>query len=301
MLEELKKKFKERDRAISVLSKNGSFRAVAVRNTLSAITAQKNHNLSYIPAFFLAKTMTVATMISIFLKGEERVIVDFSGNGVLEKIYAEVMHVGECRGFVKVSAQKQKEIDSLSEVLGAGTLRVSRILYNQSKPLVGIVSIQNGDIASELAHYYSQSEQINSAIVLDAKIGDDEMIICSGGVMVQAMPGAKEDEINSVINTINIFGASICNELDKQASLELMLKTLLPFDFDVMKNRQLDFYCRCNIDNFKNKLLLLDVKELKKMKKDGYNELVCQFCNKHYYLSDNNFDELIGQAIAKSN
>jgi molecular chaperone Hsp33 len=302
MLEDLKKKIKRRDRALSILSKNGSFRAVIVRNTQTVITAQKNHNLSYIPAFFLAKTLTSAAMISVFLKGEERIIIDFCGDAdaVLEKVYAEVLHLGECRGFVKI-ADKEKKIDSLSEVFGAGILRVSRILYNQAEPIVGIVPMQKGDIASDLAYYFSQSEQIDSAIILDTKMDDNGLLICSGGLMVQAMPGANENEINNVINSINTFGNSICTELEQNDSLEAILQKILPFEFDIMKNKQLDFYCRCNIENFKNKLLLLDIKELKGMKEDGHNELICQFCNKHYYLTDTDFDDLINQIIARSN
>ena len=301
MLEDIKNKFKNRDRAISVLSKNGSFRTVIVRNTNTVITAQNNHNLSYIPAYFLARTLTAATMISVFLKGEERVIIDYSCDGALEKIYAEVMHLGECRGFVKISDNNKKEIQSLSDVLGVGLLKVSRILYNQAEPIVGIVPIQKGDVTSDLSYYYSQSEQINSAIILDTKIDDNEKIMCSGGVMIQAMFGATDDEINNVINAVNDFGTNICAELEQNQSLEDILKKILPFDFDIMKNKQIDFYCRCNIENFKNKLLLLEPKELKIMKQEGHSELVCQFCNKHYYLTSADFDYLINQAIARNN
>ena len=301
MLEELKKKFKQRDRVVSVLSKTGNIRTVIVRNTNTIIDAQKNHNLSYIPAFFLAKTLTAATMMSIFLKGEERVIVDFSGDGILSKVYAEVMYFGECRGFVQIADNVKKEIVSLADVLGTGTLRVSRILYNQIEPIVGIVPIQNSDIAASFTYYYSQSEQIDSAIVLDAKLDDDGLVICSGGVMFQAMPGANEKEIKDVTNTIYDLGNNICNELTQNETLETILKKILPFDFDVMKTKQIDFYCRCNIENFKSKLLLLDLNEIKEMKKYKHNELVCQFCNKHYYLSDIDFDNLIEQIIAKSN
>lgn len=300
MLEEIKNKFKRRDRTLSVLSKNGFFRAVIVRNTQTANTAQKNHNLSYIPAFFLAKVLTGGSMISAFLKGEERVIVDFTGNGILEKIYAEVLHLGECRGFVKIS-NNNKEIESLSEVLGTGILKVSRILYNQIEPILGIVPIQKGDIASDLTYYYNQSEQVDSTIILDAKLDNDGFITCSGGLMVQAMPSAKKDDINAMFNIVNDYNENICAELEQNDSLETILQKILPFEFDIMKNIQTDFYCRCNIENFKNKLLLLEVNELKGMQAEGHNELVCQFCNKHYYLSDKDFYDLIGQVLAKSN
>ena len=298
MLEELKKKFKERDRALSVLSKDGSFRASIVRNTYTAVIAQEKHNLSHIPAFYLAKTLTAATMISIFLKGEERIMIDFAGDGILKKIYAEVLHLGECRGFVEVT--EDKKIDSLSEILGTGTLTVKRILYNQFEPIVGIVPIQKGDITSDLEYYFSQSEQIDTGIILDAKMDDNGILISSGGLMVQAMPGTKKETINDIINSINNTTSSICNELEQNHSLEHILIKLLPFEFHKLKSNQIDFYCRCSAENFKDKLQLLDVKDIQEMKKSGQNELVCQFCNKHYYLTDADFGMLIYQSSKRT-
>lgn len=302
MIEELKKRFKERDRAISVLSKDGLFRAVAIRNTNTAILAQKSHDLSAVPAYFLSKVLAGAGMISIFLKGEERVIVDFSGDGLLEKIYAEVMHVGECRGFVKLSeSMAEDEINSFTEVLGSGLLRVSRILYNKMEPIVGVVPIQFGDISTDLSYYYSQSEQIDSLIFLDANIGEDGFVISSGGLMIQSMPGVTDSEMKNVFGSFNTFGSKIIDKIVCCSDLLETLRELLPFDFEIMKNKQIDFYCRCNISNFKDKLLLLDIVELEEMRAKGHNELVCQFCNKHYYLSDEDFSDLICQLRARMN
>jgi len=107
-LEEVKKQFKERDRAIRVLSKNGLFRATAISNKNTNLAAQTKHNLPVMPAYVLSNVITAATLISSFLKGEERVIVDVSSDGYLKKIYAEVMHLGECRGYINYNVEKEK-------------------------------------------------------------------------------------------------------------------------------------------------------------------------------------------------
>jgi len=107
ILENIKKQFRERDRSVKVLSKDGNFRAVAVKNKNTTLTAQNLHNLPLMPAYYLANAITSATLISSFLKGEERVIVDINSNALINKIYAEVMQVGECRGYINTTEENQ--------------------------------------------------------------------------------------------------------------------------------------------------------------------------------------------------
>ena len=308
MLEELKKKFLERDRVLHIISKNGNFRAVIVRNSNTVKVAQQFHNLNNISAFFLAKTMTSATMISAFLKGEERVVVEVTSDGVISKIYAEALQVGECRGFVKLNSNLNNsnlnsnkiKITTLADFLGNGFFKISRILYNQAEPTVGIIPLQKGDISMDLAYYFAQSEQINSAVILDVDFDKNNLISCSGGILVQAMPGATVEEIETVENSIlNI--KNLCSEISLNSSLAEVLKNNLPFEFDIIKSIQVDFFCRCNLDNFKNRLLFLELAEIIDMKEKGHNELVCQYCNKNYNLSEKDFDEIIGQLKARQN
>lgn len=299
--EELKKKFLKRDRIINVVSKNGSFRAVAIKNTTTVQTAQKFHNLDSASAYFLAKTMTAATMISAFLKGEERVIVDITSDGLISEIYAEALQVGECRGFVKLADKDtNSEINNIRDILGKGKLTVSRILYNHLEPIVSVVPLLNGDVSTDIEHYFLQSEQINSAVIIDVEFDDNENIITSGGILVQAMPGALQEEIDTVVSSITEID-KFCEEIEHHDSLEELLKYHLPFEFDVVKTKQVDFFCRCSMESFKSKLLLIGSHEIEDMRKDGHNELVCQYCNKKYYLTDKDFDEILGQLKAKNN
>ena len=55
-----------RDRVVRAISKDGKFRISAIKNTKSAVEAQKRHNLSYLPAFLLARALAAASMMSSF-------------------------------------------------------------------------------------------------------------------------------------------------------------------------------------------------------------------------------------------
>jgi len=202
MSEEVKQQFRERDRSTRVLAKNGLFRAVVLTNKNSVLTAQLRHNLPLVPAYYLANSISAATLISMFLKGEERIIFDINSNGIIHKIYAETLHLGECRGYINYSLDNihlpsalntnnssiinylcknnsGTEINSIDEILGEGTLQVNRILYNHTEPITGIVPINNSDILTGVVDYYLLSEQIQSTAMMEVLFDENEKIKCS--------------------------------------------------------------------------------------------------------------------------
>ncbi len=299
--EELKNKLQTRDRVVRILSKSGDFRAVAIKNTEAAKLAQSQHQLDHVPAYYLAKTLSAAVMLSAFLKGEERISVELTGTGVISRIFAEALQVGECRGFVNFSKDYgKKPLTTLINVLGAGMLKITRILYNNVEPIVGIVPLEAGDVATDLAYYFAQSEQINSAVILDVDFDNNGIITSSGGVIVQAMPGATELKIKSIVESLSQIN-SLCDDFSLGLLPEEVLSKYLPFEFDIIKKTQVDFFCRCSKESFMAKLLMLEQKEIENMKNSGHNELVCQFCNKHYYLEGDDFKKMLLDINIKKN
>lgn len=299
--EQLKEDFKNRDRVISVLTKDGKFRIAAIKNTNTAKTAQKRHNLPKVPTFLLSRQLAAASMLAVFLKGEERVILEADGNGFIHKVYAEAIQVGEVRGFVDYNeAMLNEQYDSLFELFGGGTYKVSRILYSESEPVTGVVPLQVGDISSDLSYYFFKSEQIPSLVVLDTSFDNEDKIEISSGLIIQAMPGVtKEDllQVDEVVRNIDSINAILRDD----PNLENMLHKILPYDFDLMKHYAIDFYCRCSKEAFIDKLVTFELDEIKQMQAEGQNEMVCRYCNAHYYLDDEDFDKIITAIQAKKN
>lgn len=299
--EELKQLYKNRDRVIRVLSKDGKIRAAAIKNTQTAKTAQEKHELDYISASILARALSSASLLATFLKGEERVIVEAEGSGPLARVFAEAIQVGEVRGFVRIKEDfTPGEISSIEELLGLGLFKVTRLLYNEPEPVQGIVPLEKGDISTDLAYYLTQSEQIRSAVVLDVLLNEDGSIKQSGGVIIQAMPGAEESDIEPVYESLT-QAPPLGELLDKGFNTEEILQELLPFEFDVIKTSQTDFHCRCSKEKFMKQLLTLGPKEIKEMHKAGNSELVCQYCNSKYILDEADFTQLIEESSAKLN
>ncbi|PKL84948.1 MAG: hypothetical protein CVV22_10375 [Ignavibacteriae bacterium HGW-Ignavibacteriae-1] len=299
--EELKKIFQQRDRSVRVLSKDGFFRAVCVKSSNTSLTAQRNHKLDKVSAFFLSRMMSSSLMLASFLKGEERVVIEVDGENVFRKLFAESMQLGEVRGYVDLNnTESSYHVNDISEIIGPGSLRVTKILYHKAEPIQGIVPLVKGDIADDLAYYFVQSEQIPTAVVLDVEFDDSGEIKHSGGLMVQAMPGFHIDQLQAVLDKLENI-TPLSDYFAQGLNPMQIMKEVLPFEFDVINSTQVDFFCRCSKEMFLSKLLTLGAEEIKSMKSSKHDELVCKYCNKHYYIQDDDFDKLIEESLAKTN
>lgn len=300
-IEDIKKEFKNRDRILLVLSKSGHFRAALLRNTNTAKTAQIKHNLTGLPSSYLTRTLSGSILISALLKGEERAIVEFQGDGLFSKIYAESSHNGEVRGYIHLNENASKMIiNDNKDFLGNGILKVTRILYDRSDPVSGILEIKYGDVANDLTYYFNQSEQIPSAILMDVRLDDSDLIEHSSALIVQAMPGFTLEELQSVLDSLTNISA-LGDIFDVSHNSEDALRYILPFDFDIMSNIPVDFLCRCSKDKFIDALHTLQLKDIIEMQNNKQNELICQYCNNHYYLTDDDFEKIKYAITAKRN
>ncbi|HYF04096.1 MAG TPA: Hsp33 family molecular chaperone HslO [Patescibacteria group bacterium] len=298
---ELKKKFLKRDRVLRVITKDGKFRAAAIKNTEIARIAQQRHALDPLAATLLARLMSGASLMSSFLKGEERITIETDSTGVIKLLFAESLQVGEVRGFVRYAKDAgERPVATIGDALGIGLLKVSKVQYNQPEPTTGIVQLIKGDISTDLAYYLRQSEQIPSAVVLDVDVDDSGKIAHSAGLLVQAMPGATEAEVKKIMDSIREL-PSLAELLGTGYNPEEILRQALPMEFDVTSSTPIDFYCRCSLDRFKEMLMTLGISEIEDMQKQGQNELICQYCNEHYYLSENDFDVMLAETRARTN
>jgi molecular chaperone Hsp33 len=290
-MNELKKSYQHRDRVVRAMSGNGMFRVAVTKTTNTTETARIKHGIDPLLSYLLAKTLTSSVLLSSFLKGEERVIVQAEGTGRVKLIFTEAMQVGEVRGFV-VTDESRPMPESLSDALSKGFLKVSKILYEKQEPVTGIVELLHGDIASDLSYYFEQSEQIVTAVNLGVTINDEGAIEHSGGIIVQAMPGADLASIVEVQRSLEEM-PPVEELLDSGYSPEEILRQVMPFEIEIVNNTPVDFFCRCSLERFMSKLLTLGKQEIMSMKAEGQRELVCQYCSSTYSLTDENFAQLI--------
>lgn len=296
-IESIRKNWTGRDRVVKAITADGMFRAAVVNSTQTVKTAQQKHQLEPLRAMILARALTGSTLMSSFLKGEERVVVTLDGDGIIGSVYAEALQVGEVRGYCNLKAEPDP---SRTSPLGNGLLKVQRILYGNNEPVTGIVELIRGDVTADLSHYLTQSEQIPSAFAIDCAFDENDQIRQCVGLLVQAMPGARPEDIFKMYDVLDVLERPT-EFADKGYSPEEIIRQVLPGEVTILGTSPVDFFCRCSMDRFKSVLLTLGYDEVSAMEKQGHNELICQYCNEHYVLTESDFAVLKEQLLAKRN
>jgi len=296
-MSDVKKMWQDRDRVVRAITQDGFFRATAIKSTNLVRTAQVMHGLEPLRAIVLGRALTGAALLASFLKGEERVVVQLDGDGPISNVYAEALQVGEVRGYASLNVTPNPEATS---PLGEGIVKVAKVLYEKFEPVTGIVEMRRGDVTTDLSHYLTQSEQIPSAFIIDVAFDEHDTVRQAAGLLVQAMPGARPEEIFKVYDLVDYLG-SLSEFIDGGFTPEEILRQVLPGEIDITSHTPIDFFCRCSLDRFKGMLLTLGLEELNAMHAEGQNELVCQYCSKKYHLADSDFEELRSKMIITRN
>lgn len=297
MHDDVKKLWKDRDRIVRAMTTNGLFRVSVMRSTVLSRLAQEKHHLDPLESLLLARALTGSSMMASFLKGEERITISIEGDGEIAMVYAEAIQVGEVRGYCR---RNTKPAATNESPLGSGLLKVQRVLYNNFEPVTGVVALRKGDVTSDLSYYLTQSEQIPSVMIIDVAYDDEQRIRQAAGLLLQAMPGATNEDIFRTYDALDYLG-NLTGYLDEGMTLEEVALKVMPSEATIMASTAADFFCRCSMDRFKSALLTLGLDEVEAMHRDGHRELVCQYCNSQYILTDQDFVEMREQLLAQRN
>jgi molecular chaperone Hsp33 len=271
---------------IKAVTEDGHFRAVIVKATDIVESARVRHNLNILTASILGELLMGSLIASSSLKGEERLTLRVDTDGPVKVVVAEATSTGEVRGYIQnpdVVPECESIQESKEKAIGKGILKIVQVLYAQANPVTSIIEIVESSIVKDLTRYYAISEQIPTAIKMDIKFNDDFSIKEAIGIMVQAMPGASEEDIIDL--EINIIDAA---NLAKMVSDGLYIDEILR---NVLRNHKIrevsrtpvDFFCRCSKEKFIESMRLLGPEDIKSLHEE--EELVCHYCNAHYTIT----------------
>ncbi len=298
-----KKEFEFKDRLIKGISTDGHFKISVVKTSDLVKEAKKRHNLSLLNTVILGRALTATMLLASELKGEERIRLRMEGDGPIGSLVAEANSLGEVRGYVTNSAAELDYSDSstsFGDGLGLGLLIFSKTLYNEAEPRTSTIQLINGDVTSDIAHYLTQSEQIDSALILDVGMDDNGEVTEAGGLLIQKLPDAPEGQIDMLQERLSAFPPVHQFFEDDQYIDDVMHKVMSPIKVKELSRQLVDFFCRCNKDRFLNALSMLNYDDLKEMKGES-QEIVCQYCNNKEDISKEEITELITRAKAKLN
>lgn len=297
-----KENFLKKDRILKAVTSDKFFRISVVKTTDVVREAQKKHNLSLISSIILGRALTGAMLLASDLKNEERVSLRIEGSGPIGHLIAEANSSGEIRGYVLNPAAVLNPLNGavIGDGLGLGLLTVSKVLYNEARPVNGTVELISGNISEDLAYYLFQSEQIASAVSVDVSLDNKGMVNHAGGVLIQALPGAPSDKSELLQQNLKVMKTISSLLRDGNYVDDILRIVTRPYEVKELSRYPVHFFCRCSKERFKNALYLVELDELVDMSDKGH-DLVCHYCNSTYHISGTEIGEIIQDLKIKMN
>lgn len=250
---------------------------------------QQIQNSGPVATLLVGRAMVGASLMASHLKDGEMVSLYFTGDGPIEKVFAEATYEGAVRGF---SARPQVEIPvvnnvpNLSATLGKGFLSVIRTHPKREHSQRGTVELQSGEIGEDLAYYLQQSEQKRSAISVGVKIDSNGHVVSAGGILIELMPQANT-HIEIIVEDMFRRAGSFSESLASGQSLEQILDRYIGgfAIHEIEHPYQVVYTCRCSRNRLLDAMELFSEKDFEDMIAKNENvDARCEFCGRTYSL-----------------
>lgn len=292
------------DYVLRIIAQESGFRAVLLLTTQITREACRRQKTTAVATPILADGITAAAMLGSLLKMKQRVALRFEGEGPMKLMITESTSHGLVRGH---TTHPEAEAEKSADVLGSkGLLKVVKDVG--LKDLIESVVDRKGSASEDIAHYLEISEQTRSLVAIaTVPIEESGMIEISGGVLIQALPGADQaviDKLEDRLQELPPFGQLLKQMWDQDSDVPLEQIADVLFegtDSKTLEKRWLFFHCNCSRERSESALVSLGIAELKSLV-TTHEEVVtdCHFCNEQYVFTQDDIRDLIKQIESDS-
>lgn len=290
-----------KDTIITATAKDGMVRIIAGSTTNLVEKARDIHGCTPVAAAALGRLLTAGSLLGSTLKSEKDVTtLKINGGGDAEGIVVTAYKDGVVKGYIgnpygDLPLNSKNKLDVGGYVGKNGNLVIIKDL-GLKDPYVGQVPIFSGEIAEDLAYYFTVSEQTPSAVALGVLVNTDYSIKCAGGFIVQMMPGA--DELLADVITYRLEEIpSITTLLDEGKTIKEIIEYIFEgMDLKILEEVEPEFKCNCSREKVEKALISIGEKDLREIAEEGKDEeLKCHFCNASYIFTKEDIEKLLNR------
>ena len=285
------------DYLVRIITENKNIRAMACITTNLVNEGKKRHGTYPTATAALGRALTGGVLMGALLDGDQRVALKFEGDGPLKKIIVEAPSNGTVRGYVEHPEVELPPKNGKLDVAGAlgtqGHLTVTKDLQLK-KPYMGVVKLYTGEIASDLAYYLTESEQIPSAVGLGVFVEPDGHVSAAGGFLLQSLPPSDEELIDTLADRIENMQPITQQLREGKLPEDLLADIFGDISFTILEKKPLSFACTCSRDRIEQALITLGHEEIRSIiKDDDIVDITCQFCRKQYVFARTELERIL--------
>jgi len=279
------------------LAKQDGVRGYAAATTYLVEEARRRHQTSPTATVALGRALTAAVLMSGLLKVGQRVALKWEGTGPLRKIVVEADSKGRARGYVAEPAVDlplmRGEPDVPAAIGAAGLLTVVRDL-GLAELAEGTVHLVTSDIASDLAYFLEQSDQVISAVEIGVTLNDDGSVAAAGGILIQPLPPYDPAiilRLKDRLQELPPITAMLAGEQKPEMILDQVFEGIR---HNLLSKYPVRFECDCSRERTRAALATLGRDEIQTIvDTEGQAIVNCHYCHEEYVFSREELEELL--------
>ena len=275
------------DYLIRGMARNDKIRIIGCdcKDTIGLICSK--HECYPIATIALGRFLCANLMMGAMLKDSQTITSLLNGEGDLGTLFAQTNARGEIRGFVANPQVDLPLVNNKWDIEGAvGNKGILTVIKNfdEESSFSSQVEVTSGDIASDIAKYFFESEQLPTIVNLNIELDKEGKVENARGYLIQLMTGYDEEDVTFLEN---LTLASLDKNID-----EVVLRMFA--DFKKLENTGVKFICDCSKEKFEKGLKTLKKEDLKEiLEEEGHIETMCNFCSEKYEFSKDEILKII--------
>ncbi len=285
---------------VRAMTTDGSARILALDSTDIVKRAAEIHGDTMAVNLVMGRVLTAASLMGSLLGDEKDLLtVSFKGNGEVGHVLASSDYMGNVRGYmVNPDGNIYIGEDGLPDIkaaIGDGVLQVLRDV-GEGEPYSGISNLKNGDISSDIAVYYAESEQIPTVCVFSVSPAKKSEGFISGGIIIQLMPFADESIVDIIESNLENV-RNISDILENGNVEEIISEFMKGIEYDIFDQMDAEYKCYCSEEKTEKALISLGKVELQSLIDDDIPaEMTCRFCDRKYFYTKQQLIDLLDKA-----
>ncbi len=288
-----------KDYLVRGMSMDGLVKVVAIRSTEIARRGAQIQGTTPNATAAFGRALTAASMMGNMQKVDNgSMTLQIKGDGPIGGIVCVSDAIGNVRGYVyepKVPLVEKHpgKLDVGATVGTNGTLTVIRDLQ-MKEPYVGSIELMTGEIGDDVTAYFAQSEQTPTACALGVLVDRDMQVKVAGGYLIQLLPGATEETIDTVEKGIQRAGAVTAMLEQGMTPEDILGQVCGDLGVVFMETTEVSYKCYCDRERVTSALISLGKKELSQIAEEGKTFPVeCQFCDTVYEFTPEDIQKLL--------
>jgi molecular chaperone Hsp33 len=246
-----------------------------VQLTASYQAIRANHPYPKNIGMQLGEALAASVLLAAPLKTPGSLLLQLQGKGLVNLVLAQATQDLKIRGLVQYDAACSDE-----DLFTAGHLLLT-IKPTHGQQYQGMVAVHQETISQALIHYFDQSEQLPTYVMLCA---DEKK---AAGFLIQKLPSTDKSLSDEDWNRIQILAQTLTPaELLSLRAEEILFRLFHEETLRVFPASSIEFQCHCDREKMENAIKTMHYDEVVQIfDEHPYVSVTCEFCNREQRFS----------------